>query len=68
LTRERVNLSRRFVLLKPEDTKKRDFKRVPLHMGLMAILEKAMKVRTFGTDRVFLLDDRPVAEDSFRKP
>jgi len=68
LTRKQVNLRSRMILLRPEQTKEESFKRVPIHMDLAPVLEDAMKVLAFGTDRVFLIDGRPVVEDSFRRP
>jgi integrase len=68
LTRDRINLNERIILLRPEDVKERRWKRVPIHRDLVPILENVMKISAMGTDRVFLIKGRPPNEDSLRKP
>ena len=68
LTRDRINLKERMILLRPEDVKERRWKRVPVHRDLVPILEEVLKVRSMGTDKVFLIKGRAPNEDSLRKP
>ena len=68
LTRDRINLKERMILLRPEDVKERRWKRVPIHRDLVPILEEVLKVRSMGTDKVFLIKGRAPNEDSLRKP
>jgi integrase len=68
LTRERINLKERMILLRPEDVKERRWKRVPIHSDLVPILEEVLKVRSMGTDKIFLINGRAPNEDSLRKP
>jgi integrase len=68
LTRERVNLKKRMILLRPEDVKERRWKRVPIHRDLVPILEEVLKVRSIGSDKIFLINGRAPNEDSLRKP
>ncbi len=58
LTRKRVKLFKRIILLGPEDTKERHWKRVPIHLNLVPIIEECMKVTSLETDALFLLLDR----------
>jgi integrase len=68
LTRDRVNLKERMILLRPEDVKERRWKRVPIHGDLVPILEEVLKVRSIGSDKIFLINGRAPNEDSLRKP
>ncbi len=68
LTRDRVNLKERMILLRPEDVKERRWKRVPIHRDLIPIIDEVLKVRSMGSDRIFLIDGRAPNEDSLRKP
>ncbi|MBI5247882.1 MAG: site-specific integrase [Desulfomonile tiedjei] len=68
LTRDRVNLKERMILLRPEDVKERRWKRVPIHRDLVPILEEVLKVRSIGSDKIFLINGRASNEDSLRKP
>jgi integrase len=68
LTRDRVNLKERIILLRPEDVKEGKWKRVPIHRDLVYILTQAMKVRAMENDRVFLIKGRAPHPDSLRKP
>src|SRR5271157_3756242 len=68
LTRDRINLKERMILLRPEDVKERRWKRVPIHRDLVPILEEVLKVRSMGTDKIFLIKGRAPNEDSLRKP
>lgn len=68
LTRKRISLAKRIMYFAPEDTKEKDWKRVPIHKALLPVFEQVLRVRALGTDRVFLIEGRPVHEDSIRKP
>jgi integrase len=58
LSRKQVDLANRMIRLRPEDTKEAHWKRVPIHRDLVPILEECLKIRSLGTDRVFLIQDR----------
>ncbi len=60
LTHRRVNLKKRIIYLGPEDVKEGQWKRVPIHLQLVPILEEAMEVRSLGTDHIFLHNGAPV--------
>jgi len=49
-------------------TKEKDFKRVPIHKDLMAILTEGSKVRAFGNELIFLNKGKVFSEHSIRKP
>lgn len=68
LTRDRVNIKERMILLRPEDVKERRWKRVPIHRDLVPILKEVLKVRSMGSDKIFLINGRAPNEDSLRKP
>jgi integrase len=68
LTRDRVNLKERIILLRPEDVKEGRWKRVPIHRDLVYILSQVTKVRALDCDRLFLIDGRPPSPGSLRKP
>jgi integrase len=60
LTRKRVNLRKRIIYLGPDDVKEGQWKRVPIHVDLVPILEEVMKVQAIGTDHIFLHNGEPV--------
>jgi hypothetical protein len=60
LTRKMVNLRKRMIYLGPDDVKEGQWKRVPIHVDLVPILEEVMKVQAIGKDHVFLHNDEPV--------
>jgi integrase len=68
LRRDQVNLSRRIILIGPEDTKEGQWKRVPIHRALFPVLEDVMKVRSIGSDKVFLKDGRELTRGNGRRP
>jgi integrase len=68
LTRKHVNLASRIILLGPEDVKESHWKRVPIHIDLVPILEEAMKVQSISCDQVFLVRTKPPSRHSIRKP
>jgi integrase len=68
LRRSRVNLSRRIILIGPEDTKEGHWKRVPVHSELVPVLEEALKLRSIGSDHVFLRDGAPLTKGNGRRP
>jgi integrase len=68
LTWKQVNLASRIIVLGPEETKERNWKRVPINRDLVSVFEEAMKVRAIGTDKVFLIDGRPPSHESMKNP
>ena len=68
LTRKHLKLSRRMILLGPDDVKEGQWKRVPIHTELVPILDEVLKVLSIGSDRVFLIEGRPPCKHSLRKP
>ena len=68
LTRSQINLSRRMILLGPKDTKEGHWKRVPIHMELLPILEKVLRVQSLGSDHIFLVKDQPPNKHSLKNP
>jgi integrase len=72
MKRERVKLSRRLILLAPEDTKEADWKRVPIRLELIPILEECLKVTCLKSDQVFLINDekgvRPASLEGCKNP
>ena len=60
LTRKRLNLKKRMIFLGPEDVKEGHWKRVPIHIDLVPVLEEVMKVQAIGKDHVFLHNGEPV--------
>ncbi len=70
LTRNQVDLAGRIMRFGPEDTKERNWKRVPIHRDLVPILEECMKVRSFESDKFFLMQDtkgtRPVHKEAIK--
>jgi len=72
LTRNQVKLSRRLIQLGPEDTKEGHWKRVPIRLELIPILDDALRVTALGCENVFLLKDgkgvRPLELESSKNP
>jgi integrase len=68
LTHSQINLSRRMILLGPQDTKEGHWKRVPIHRDLLPVLDKVLRVQSLGSDHVFLLKDRPPNKYSLKNP
>ncbi len=68
LRRDQVSLSRRIILIGPEDTKEGQWKRVPIHRSLVPVLEEVMKVRSIGSDKVFLKDGQELTRGNGRRP
>ncbi len=68
LRRSQVNLSRRIILIGPEDTKEGHWKRIPIHRELIPVLEDSMKLRSIGSDHVFLRDCAPLTKGNGRRP
>ena len=67
-----MDLGRRLLYFGPQDVKERRFKRVPIHLELIAVLEDALRVTSLESDRVFLIRDssgvRPPSHDSIKNP
>jgi integrase len=72
LKRHKIDLSRRIITLSPEETKEGHWKRVPIHMNLVPILEDALRIPILGCDDVFVLRDRngvrPLLLETARNP
>jgi len=68
LTWKDLDFSRRMITLSPEDTKEARWKRVPVHMDLLPILEDCMTVRCLASNKVFLLNGRPPNFESIKNP
>jgi integrase len=68
LTRKRLNMSRRMILLGPENVKESHWKRVPVHELLLPVLAESLKVHSISSDSVFLIEGRPLCRHSIRKP
>jgi len=72
LKRGAVKLSKRMIILSPEDTKEGHWKRVPVRSELVDILEEAMSLTVLGCDDVFLTRDgkgvRPITFEAVRNP
>lgn len=64
LTWKKINLRKRIIYLGPDDVKERQWKRVPIHMDLMPILENIRTEQVVGLDRVFLHNGQPVDQKS----
>jgi integrase len=60
LTWKRVDLKKRTILLGPDEVKERQWKRVPIHSELAAILEAVRCEQLVGLSRVFLHNGQPV--------
>ncbi len=61
-------LSQRLIVLGPEITKEKNWKRVPIHVDLVPILDEVMKVHTLGSDKVFLVEGKSPHRDSMKGP
>lgn len=68
LTVKRVKLSRRIILIGPENTKEGQWKRIPIHRELLPILEEVIKIRSLKTDKLFLVEGRSPNPDSIKNP
>jgi len=63
-----VKLAQRMIILEPDSTKERHWKRIPLRTELIPVFEEAMHVRSLKTDRVFLIDGKSPSRESFKNP
>ncbi|MFH1117282.1 MAG: tyrosine-type recombinase/integrase [Pseudomonadota bacterium] len=65
MKRDSVKLSPRLIMSASEDCKEADWKRVPVRLELIPILEECLKVTSLKSDHVFLVNDgkglRPVS-------
>jgi integrase len=68
LRRGQVKLSRRLIVLGPEDVKEGQWKRIPIHRDLIPIIESAMKVQAIDDDHVFLVEGHLISRFSIKKP
>ncbi len=58
LTRKQVDLGKRIITLGPEETKEGKWKKVPIHLDLIPVLEDASRVIALGNDTLFLIQGR----------
>lgn len=68
LTRKHLKMPNRMILLGPEDVKESHWKRVPIHDLLIPVLTESLKVQSIGSDKVFLIEGRPLCRHSIKKP
>ena len=68
LTRKHVKLSRRLIILGPEDVKEHQWKRVPIHEELIPVLQDALMVQSINSDKVFLSQGRQTTRHSIKRP
>lgn len=61
-----VNLKQRMITLLPDQTKEALPKKIPLHVDAMKILERLNRVRSLKYDQVFMIDGRPINEESLK--
>ncbi len=66
MTPSRIDLKEGFIRLKVEDTKTDQARSIPIHVELMEVLKKVLKVRSLGCDRVFHRDGKPINTDHIR--
>ena len=70
LARKQVNLTKRMIFVKSDQTKEGHPKRVPIHEKLVPILKEALRVSSLGTDNVFLIQHkevvRPIKIETFK--
>ncbi len=67
LSPSRVDLKTKFIRLKPEDTKTRQGRSIPIYPELTEILSKVMKVRPLNFDRVFHRNGEPIGISTVRE-
>lgn len=72
LTRKQVNLAKRIITLSPEDTKEAHWKRVPIHLDLVPMLQAVLDGPSLINGKVFpLRDDKGVRDlelETFKNP
>lgn len=64
LTWDRVDLRRRFILLRANDTKTKQRREVPMTPAVRLMLQELAKVRRLETNRVFLYKGKPLGRVS----
>jgi integrase len=62
----RIDLKDGFIRLKKEDTKTGEARSIPIHLELMMVLKKVLKVRPLNCDRVFHRNGRPINGENVR--
>ena len=68
LTVRQVDVNRRIIFLGPQNTKEREWKKIPIHTELVPLFNELKKVRHIGEDRLFLIDGKPPNKHSLKKP
>ena len=58
LSRKQVDIGKRIITLGPEETKEGKWKKVPIHLDLIPVLENVSRVIALGTDTLFLVQGR----------
>lgn len=70
LKRKQVDLSKRMIYLRPDQTKEGHPKRIPIHPALVPILREVFKITCIGHDDFFLMQDRkgvrPIGLETFK--
>jgi integrase len=57
LQRDSVNLNKRMIYLRADQTKEGNSKRIPIHKHLVPILKEVLKVKSLNSNNLFLLHD-----------
>ena len=68
LSRGQISLKNRMIVLAPEHVKEAQWKRVPIHLELVQVLEESMKIQALGSDLVFLNHGKRVSRFGIKKP
>lgn len=68
LTARQIDLKRRMIFLGPQDTKERDWKKIPIHKNLVKVFMELLKVRRLGEDRIILINGKPPNVHSLKNP
>lgn len=70
LKRQQVNLSKRLIYLKPDQTKEGHAKRIPIHELLVPILREVLRITSLETDDFFLIQNKtgvyPIKVETFK--
>lgn len=70
LKRTSVNLNKRMIYLRPDQTKEGNHKRIPIHHDLVPILKEVLRLNSLQSDDLFLLKDergiRPIGLETFK--
>ncbi len=59
LKRRQLDFSKRIITLEPQETKEGKWKKIPIHLDLLPVLEVVSRVIARGNDTLFLIEGRP---------